>query len=135
VFAKTDWDVAEKTTFSLSGRYDHDKRNQTNAANGDERSDEFSSWQPAATLTQKFDANQVAYLTASTGFRSGGFNGVGQLAPFQKELLRNFEVDTNQHGWISACCSTLPPSHRATRDFSFSILTSTREAPSHRQSG
>jgi iron complex outermembrane recepter protein len=92
VFAKNDWDVAEKTTFSLSGRYDHDKRNQTNAANGDERSDEFSSWQPAATLTQKFNANQVAYLTASTGFRSGGFNGVGQLAPFQKELLRNFEV-------------------------------------------
>jgi iron complex outermembrane recepter protein len=92
LFAKIDWDIAQKTTFSLSGRYDDDKRNQTNAANGDERSADFSSWQPAATLTQKFDANQLGYLTASTGFRSGGFNGVGQLAPFQKELLRNFEV-------------------------------------------
>jgi iron complex outermembrane recepter protein len=92
VFAKFDWDIAHKTTLSVSGRYDDDKRNQTNAANGIERSTEFSSWQPAATLTQKFAVNQVGYVTASMGFRSGGFNGIGQLAPFQKELLRNFEV-------------------------------------------
>ena len=57
-----------------------------------ERSDSFSAFQPKVTLTEKFDATQLAYATYSTGFRSGGFNGVGQLDPFKKELVRNFEL-------------------------------------------
>ena len=43
-------------------------------------------------MSQKLAAEQLGYLTYSTGFRSGGFNGIGQLAPFDKELLRNFEL-------------------------------------------
>ena len=92
VFGQLDWDIASATTLGVSGRYDKDKRNQTDAATGSERSADFDAFQPKVTLSQKFDANQLGYVTYSTGFRSGGFNGVGQLQPFKRELLRNIEV-------------------------------------------
>jgi outer membrane receptor protein involved in Fe transport len=68
------------------------RRNQTDVATGHERSASYGAFQPKVTLSQKFDANQLGYLTYSTGFRSGGFNGIGQLDPFKKELLRNLEA-------------------------------------------
>lgn len=91
-FAQVDWDIAAKTTLDLSGRYDKDERHQTDQTSGNQRSQSFDSFQPKLTLTQKFDPNQLGYFTYSTGFRSGGFNGIGQLAPFKEELLRNLEV-------------------------------------------
>jgi iron complex outermembrane receptor protein len=91
-FGQLDWDFAAATTLGISGRYDKDERNQTDAATGNERSVSFDAFQPKVTLSQKFDPNQLGYLTYSTGFRSGGFNGIGQLQPFKEELLRNFEV-------------------------------------------
>jgi len=56
------------------------------------RSVDFDAFQPKVTLSAKFEANQLGYLTYSTGFRPGGFNGVGQLEPFKREVLRNLEV-------------------------------------------
>ena len=91
-FGQLDWDFTSSTTLGVSGRYDKDDRNQTDAATGDERSASYSAFQPKVTLSQKFDANQLGYVTYSTGFRSGGFNGIGQLDPFKKELLRNLEA-------------------------------------------
>jgi iron complex outermembrane receptor protein len=91
-FGQFDWDFTSSTTLGISGRYDKDDRNQTDAATGDERSASYSAFQPKVTLSQKFDANQLGYVTYSTGFRSGGFNGIGQLDPFKKELLRNLEA-------------------------------------------
>jgi iron complex outermembrane recepter protein len=91
-FAQIDWDITSSTTLGISGRYDKDERNQTDVATGNERSADFDAFQPKATLSTKFDANQLGYLTFSTGFRSGGFNGVGQLQPFKRELLRNLEA-------------------------------------------
>jgi iron complex outermembrane recepter protein len=91
-FAQIDWDITSSTTLGISGRYDKDERNQTDVATGNERSADYDSFQPKATLSTKIDANQLGYLTFSTGFRSGGFNGVGQLEPFKRELLRNLEA-------------------------------------------
>jgi iron complex outermembrane receptor protein len=91
-FGQLDWDLTSSTTLGVSGRYDKDDRNQTDVATGHERSASYDAFQPKVTLSQKFDANQLGYLTYSTGFRSGGFNGIGQLDPFKKELLRNLEA-------------------------------------------
>src|SRR6266700_7679065 len=91
-FGQLDWDFAASTTLGVPGRYDKNERHQTDAATGNERSASFDAFQPKITLSQKFDANQLGYATYSTGFRSGGFNGVGQLQPFKQELLRNFEI-------------------------------------------
>jgi len=92
VFGQFDWDIAAATTLGVSARYDKDKRNQTDAASGNERSADFDAVQPKVTLSQKIAANQLGYVTYSTGFRSGGFNGIGQLQPFKRELLRNVEA-------------------------------------------
>lgn len=91
-FAQADWDFLPRSTLSVSGRYDKDERNQTDRASGAQREASFDAFQPKVTLSQKLSADQLGYLTYSTGFRSGGFNGIGQLAPFDKELLRNFEL-------------------------------------------
>ncbi len=91
-FAQVDWDIATGTTLDVSGRYDKDERNQTDEGTGDQRSQDFDAFQPKLTLTHKFDPTQLTYFTYSTGFRSGGFNGIGQLEPFKKELLRNLEL-------------------------------------------
>jgi iron complex outermembrane recepter protein len=91
-FGQLDWDFIDKTTLSVSMRYDRDERNQTDQGTGNQRSRTFSSWQPKVTLTRKFTEHQLGYVTYSTGFRSGGFNGVGQLDPFKQENLRNIEA-------------------------------------------
>jgi iron complex outermembrane receptor protein len=91
-FGQMDWDILPSTTLGISGRYDRDERHQTDAATGNERSASFDAFQPKVTLSHKLDASQLTYVTYSTGFRSGGFNGVGQLQPFKRELLRNVEV-------------------------------------------
>jgi len=91
-FGQLDWDVRPSTTLGVSARYDRDERNQTDASTGHERSESFDATQPKVTLSQKFAVNQLGYLTYSTGFRSGGFNGIGQLQPFKRELLRNVEA-------------------------------------------
>jgi iron complex outermembrane receptor protein len=95
-FGQLDIDLRPGTTLGLSARYDKDERNQTDVATGNERSKIFDAVQPKVTLSQKINDQQLGYLTFSTGFRSGGFNGVGQLAPFKRELLRNAEA-----GWKS----------------------------------
>lgn len=91
-FGQLDWDFIDKTTLSLSLRHDQDDRHQIDQATGNSRKISFTSWQPKATLTRKLTDTQLTYATYSTGFRSGGFNGVGQLKPFNEETLRNFEV-------------------------------------------
>ncbi len=91
-FGQLDWDIAAATTLGVSGRYDKDERRQTDATTGEERSADFDAFQPKVTLSHKLAANQLGYVTYSTGFRSGGFNGIGQLQPFKRELLRNVEV-------------------------------------------
>ena len=92
VFGQLDWDVLTRTTLSVSGRYDNDHREQTDIATGNRHTANFDAFQPKATLSHKLTDNQLSYLTYSTGFRSGGFNGIGQLEPFKRELLRNVEV-------------------------------------------
>jgi len=91
-FAQVDWDFLAHSTLSVSGRYDKDERHQTDQATGAQKEASFDAFQPKITLSQKLTQDQLGYLTYSTGFRSGGFNGIGQLAPFDKELLRNIEL-------------------------------------------
>ena len=93
VYGQVDLDLSDKVTLSTALRYDSDKREQTNLSNGQVRKRTFDAVQPKATLTYKFTDARLAYLTYSTGFRSGGFNAPTVSIPiFNDETLQNFEA-------------------------------------------
>jgi iron complex outermembrane receptor protein len=90
-FGQLDYDLASDLTLSGALRYDRDNRDQTDQATGLHRKRDFSDWQPKLTLTKKINPNTLSYLTYSTGFRSGGFNGP-DLPDFGAEKLANYEA-------------------------------------------
>ena len=101
-FAQVDYDITDRTTVGVSLRYDRDKREQTNAGDPTRptRSKSFSDVQPRVVIDHKFIKDQLVYATYATGFRSGGFNGVGGR-PFDAETLQNYEVGYKSTWWDS----------------------------------
>lgn len=99
-FAQVDFDFTDRTTLGVSLRYDRDNREQTNASDPSRptRSKSFSDVQPRVVLDHKFTDDQLVYVTYATGFRSGGFNGVGGR-PFKAETLQNYEVGYKSTWW------------------------------------
>lgn len=93
VFGQVDYDFTPRTTLGVSLRYDEDRREQTDV--GDparpRRSATFDELQPRVVLSYKLTDEQLAYASYATGFRSGGFNGIGGRL-FEPETLRNFEL-------------------------------------------
>jgi iron complex outermembrane recepter protein len=92
-FAQVDYDITDRTTLGVSLRYDRDEREQTNAGDPahSTRSKSFSDVQPRVVIDHKLSDDHLVYATYGTGFRSGGFNGVGGR-PFKAETLQNFEI-------------------------------------------
>ena len=92
-FAQVDYDFTERTTLGVSLRYDRDEREQTDAGNPGRpvRKIAFDEVQPRVVLSHKFTRDQFGYASYGTGFRSGGFNGIGGR-PFDAETLENFEI-------------------------------------------
>lgn len=91
VFGQVDVDFSKAWTLSMALRHDRDQRQQTDLNSGNERAATYSKTQPKLTLTRRLDRDTVAYATASTGFRSGGFNAPG-IPDFRAETLTNLEV-------------------------------------------
>ncbi len=93
VFGQVDYDFTKRTTLGVSLRYDRDEREQTDAGtpNGATRSIGFDKVQPRVVLSHKLTDDQLAYATYGTGFRSGGFNGIGGR-PFEAETLKSYEL-------------------------------------------
>lgn len=98
-FVNIAFDLTERLELNLAGRYDNDDREQTvsdlngfydNAGNlvaaagapGALNEEEFSRFQPKASLTYVFDDQTSAYFSWGRGFRSGQFNqnGVAEAA-------------------------------------------------------
>lgn len=89
LFAQFNYSFAEDQELTVAGRYDVDKREQTNRApvnfdvnSGQIRSAEFKKFQPKVSYSYTGLDNISLYATYSEGFRSGGFNqnGVGEQA-------------------------------------------------------
>jgi len=94
LFGQVEVDLSEKFTLQLGARYDEDERNQViPGIAGSNRGQTFDSFQPKVTLSYDVSEDALAYLTYSTGFRSGGFNAPGVvLETFADEELSNFEA-------------------------------------------
>ncbi len=99
-FAQVDYDLTDRTTLGVSLRYDRDEREQTNASipARPTRSKSFSDVQPRVVIDHKLSDAHLVYATYATGFRSGGFNGVGGR-PFDAETLQNFEIGYKSTWW------------------------------------
>ncbi len=93
MFGQLEYDLTDKFTAQFSLRYDEDKREQTDLNTSMTRQTKFSSVQPKATLTYRFNEDSLGYFTYSTGFRSGGFNAPVVTFPlFDDETLTNYEI-------------------------------------------
>lgn len=89
VFAQFNYSFAKEQELTVAGRYDVDKREQTNhapiefdASSGLVRTAEFKKFQPKVSYSYTGLDNISLYATYSEGFRSGGFNqnGVAEQA-------------------------------------------------------
>jgi iron complex outermembrane receptor protein len=90
--------------FNLALRYDSDRTSDQDlaipAGPNNAITHTFSRFQPAATLSEQFTPDVMAYATVGQGFRSGGFNsyvssvGSGGLVPriYPAETNTNYEV-------------------------------------------
>lgn len=91
-FAQFDWDVRPTLTLTAGVRYDHDPREQRNLVAGSSSRATFSAWQPKLTATWKPASNRTFYLTASSGYRPGGFNASPVVPTYKSEFVRNVEA-------------------------------------------
>ncbi len=84
-FAQGAVDISETFEASAALRYDREKRTQyvRNRANAllSTRAAAFDTVQPKITLSYKPSADILVYVSASTGFKPGGFNPTSSLAP------------------------------------------------------
>ncbi|WP_417624314.1 TonB-dependent receptor [Paremcibacter congregatus] len=117
IFGQFNYDISDDLELTVSGRYDKDKRKQTDPRPDGRRVDgfglpitgnatreaSFSSFQPKVSLRWSASESINIYANYAQGFRSGGFNAPGtEVNPFTgdpiadsiygKEQTRGFEL-------------------------------------------
>lgn len=105
VFASATWKVSERIEATLGGRYTRDEKSihytQSDpvgllGGNADIRaSDSWAEFTPNANVRYRFTPDIIGYVTASKGFKSGGFNdalGDANGISFAPETLWNYEA-------------------------------------------
>ncbi len=127
VFGQAEFDITDRLTLQLGGRYDEDERNQViPGVAGSERSETFDSFQPKATLSYDVTDAVLGYFTYSTGFRSGGFNAPGVVLPdFQDETLTNYEIGLKSQFWDGRVTFNLAGFMSESEDFQFFFVDAT----------
>ena len=91
VFGQLDYDLSDRTEFSLGLRYDDDEQTTVDRNNpGPTAADAtFSKLQPKVQLSRQWTDQSLVFATYSEGFRSGGFT---QNDLFEDEETANYEV-------------------------------------------
>lgn len=118
IFVQVEYDLTDTLELSASLRRDDDEREQTDLATGISRDAEFDSTQPKVTLTWTPDADKLFYVTYASGFRSGGFNGVGGRE-FEDENVDSFEMGFKSM-WLNDRLLVNAAAYRAdSEDFQF----------------
>lgn len=98
VFADIDGRLADKLTLNFGGRYTRDEKSTFQEGNVNASAHgQWSELTPRASLRYQMDENLMTYITYSSGYRSGGFNGRVNSAeeavqPYNNETVDNFEL-------------------------------------------
>ncbi|HET6432181.1 TonB-dependent receptor [Dyella sp.] len=118
-FAHMNWEFLPSWTLAAGVRYSSDKKNydrststfwgpalavldETVAFNGNKR---WNAWTPTVSLQKQVDEQTMVYVSASRGFKSGGFNGRAnstidtQTAEYDPETVWTYEAGLK---WRSA---------------------------------
>ncbi len=90
-FGQVDYDLLPVLTVTGGFRYDRDEREQRDLVGNNFYNATFVASQPKLTVTYKPARNQTYYLTASSGYRPGGFNATPVAPTYKSEFVRNFE--------------------------------------------
>lgn len=90
-FGQLDYDLNDRTEFSLGLRHDEDEQTTVDQKNPGPTAAEasFSKLQPKLQLSHQWADEALVFASYSEGFRSGGFT---QNARFEDEETANFEV-------------------------------------------
>jgi iron complex outermembrane receptor protein len=92
IYSQVDYDLLPVLTLTGGFRYDRDDREQRDRVGDHFYNATFVASQPKLTLTYKPARNQTYYLTASSGYRPGGFNASPISPTYKSEFVRNFEA-------------------------------------------
>lgn len=104
VFGEVDWALGERTSLSAGIRYTFEEKNFrffTDPKNTPARTladqDDYDAWSPRLSLSHQIRDDLMVYVSASKGFKSGGFNaGRSQartsIAPYEQETLWAYEA-------------------------------------------
>lgn len=91
LFATIDYDITEKLTVTLAGRYDHDRQNSVDVINPADtaKAATFKKFQPKAVLSYDWNDDIMTYVSYAQGFRPGGYTVTGK---FDNEVTKNYEI-------------------------------------------
>jgi len=108
VFAQANWKMTDRLNLTLGGRYTYETKDAANVGTPDglfsivepydvKMSKSWDAFTPMAALNFKLSDALTTYATVSTGFKSGGFQGLAPTAiaastPFNEEKVTNFEL-------------------------------------------
>ncbi len=111
IYAQGDYKLTDKLTLTLGGRYSYENKDfsvRSVKANGElnytkalEKTWTRPDWK--ALLSYNFSDNVMGYVSATTGFKSGGFNGRGTtyatVTPVDAETLKAYEIGVKSTLW------------------------------------
>ncbi len=91
LFATADYDITDKLTFTVAGRYDHDAQDSVDSINplATAKSATFKKFQPKAVVSYDWNDSIMTYISYAQGFRPGGYTVTGQ---FDNEVTKNYEI-------------------------------------------
>ena len=96
IFGTTSFDVTERTEVGIGLRYFEDDQKLFDGATT--QIGTFDSLSPRAYLNFDINNDVMAYASVAKGFRSGGFNALGQPS-YEPESVWSYELGTKMTSW------------------------------------
>lgn len=136
-FAHVNWEFVPSWTLAVGVRYSSDKKNydrttstfwgpalavldETVAFNGNKR---WNAWTPTVSLQKQLDPQTMVYVSASRGFKSGGFNGCAnstidtKTAEYDPETVWTYEAGLKWRSADNHLQANLAAFHSDYKDF------------------
>jgi iron complex outermembrane receptor protein len=108
VFGQAVWSITDRLDLTVGARYTYESKDASNVGTPDgafvilqpydvKMSDSWDAFTPMVALDYKLNDSLSTYATISTGFKSGGYQGVAPTAiaastPFDEENVTNYEL-------------------------------------------